>query len=100
METIYITKDKKSIAIEVSDKEYEEQKNKTRGLMRYLDRIEREKQAEFAARKVCPDCHLKCKPDGFCMRCGKDCRDARTSQVRTVTNKDIDFKPITIVIRK
>lgn len=74
MARVYITHHKKTIAVEISEKEYEEQKNKTKKLMRYLDRIERAKQQELASRKICPDCRCTCTPSGFCIRCGKDCR--------------------------
>ena len=97
MPSIYITHNKKTISVEISDKEYEEQKNKTRGLMRYLDRIEREKQQELASRKVCPDCHLKCTPTGFCMRCGKDCNPPKETRI---SNRDANFKPITITLKR
>lgn len=97
MGTMYITKDKKTIAIEISDNEAAESKKKTASLMRYLDKIEIAKQKELASRKVCPDCHLKCTPAGFCMRCGKDCNPPKETHI---TNRDANFKPITITLKR
>ena len=102
MERIYITQNKKTIAVEISDKEYDKQKNKTKSLMRYIDRIETEKQNKMAARKVCPDCHLKCTESGFCTRCGKDCRNLPKPEprVKHITDRDANFTPIKITIKR
>lgn len=97
MATMYITHNKKVIAIEVSDSEAEESKKKTARLMRKLDQIETAKQQELASRRVCPDCHTKCTPTGFCIRCGRDCNPPKE---RHVTNRDADFKPITIILKR
>lgn len=101
MPTKYIIINKKIIAIEISESQAEDEKRKTVGLMRYLDRVERKKQEEMVARKVCPDCHLKCTPSGFCTRCGKDCRNLKKPEpkVKHVTDRDADFTPIKVTIK-
>ena len=94
MTRIYVTKDRKNIAVEITTSQAAEQKGKTAKIMRYLDRLEREKQEKLSKLKICPDCHLRCTPSGYCIRCGRDCIEDRG--VKHITNRDAEFTPIRV----
>lgn len=108
---MFVTVNKKSVRVELNPIEAQKHAKRMQYIMRLQEQKALEEQAKMAARKVCPDCHVKCTFAGFCVQCDKDCRDLKpkpqpdkivihrpTPKVQHVTDRDSDWGYIKVKI--
>jgi histone deacetylase complex regulatory component SIN3 len=69
--TTFVTQNKKSIRVEISQSEYESERNRIIKAMRKEDARLRKEERERNERGYCPECHILCTIDHVCMKCGK-----------------------------